>query len=311
MRHIYADNILKEGNSDIESIVKQVDLDWEIVQAPCFYRDPISHELVKTEDYFALKKQGDIVTRLSLTGGDFVPLSPRTLFEIIMKIAHRTMLEIKAAGHTREGKYIYALCEMPEASHVHGVSFKNYLLISSSNEKNQKTRLTPVCISEHAKIQLPVLMTEKPDESSITISHHYTLDADEVAFDILERFRITQSDYFSTLDDFSKAVIDDKLIGQFHHNMYRRFKVGKSVKKEYESAMIDLMSCHETFEQTLSQDMRSTVLSLWLSFNYYFDNLKSRRGGTSGKIHSINFGMDEKTKREAYNELLKLYAKLK
>lgn len=310
MDFMYGENVITCDPTDVDAVAKQVDLDWKIVQQPALYRHPITNELITTRDCYTLRVKGREVTKLSVTGKDHVPIEPKVLLRIIARIAERMSLRIEAAGHTREGKYIYALCSMGDYSKINKMEFNQYLLISTSNEGNQKTRLTPLCINNDLKVQLPVLLSQKPTESSVTISHHYSLDADEVVMELMEKLKATRVDYEASLNSLVGHKVTYEQVSQFHHVIYRRFKVGSSVKKEYDSAMTELMDCYKSVNSTLDNSIRDSFLAVWIAFNHYFDNIKSRRGGLAGKIHSINFGADEKTKREAFSDILELYSKV-
>nr|WP_306309419.1 DUF932 domain-containing protein [Vibrio sp. D431a] len=253
--------------------------------------------------------KGETVTKLSVTGKSHVPVEPKTLLKIIARVAERMDLTIEAAGHTREGKYIFALCSMRSMTTVGETQFNQYLMISTSNEGNQKTRITPLCLNSKLKVQLPVLLSQRPTESSVNISHHYTLDADEVVIELMEKLRATHLDYEGTLQKLCEMSASTEDVKQFHHMIYRRFTVGKSIKKEYDAAMLELMECYKAVNNSIDTTIKGTYLSIWLSLNHYLDNIKKRRGGSTGKIHSLNFGADEKTKREAFSDIISLLIK--
>lgn len=295
----YEQNDLRFIEQSLKSILTNADLDWEIISRPSLYLG-LDNKIKTSQKQLLFKKQNNELHELVSTGKDFSPVNPSHLVNAFLLIKEHINLELISAGHTREGKHIYLLASLKGPVEMLGLTLERCLFFSTSNDGNAKTKITPVTLNEKLSIQLSQSMAPKQTDESYVLSHHYDFDPLEAAIK-LKDLLCGWDAYFDELKDLAEYEANKSSIAEFNHQIYQRFNIGNaSTKRKYELVMQELESNYEQVNQNLPKDIKDTMLAIYMAFNHYIDQTKSRRGELSGKIHSINFGVDGLTKKTSF-----------
>lgn len=309
-----------DPKEDYRKILKLADLDWEYQVKPLFYYD--SHkDLVLCSQKVILIKTSDGEKEVAVRGKDFKCTSAQELYKVFLNLKEELALSLYSIGHTREGKFIYIVCQMcsNENSLPSKLGFKQCLMIYATNDGNGKTKFAPLLIKDDKiEYQLSVLSNKEKNargevdylHTCFELSHHYRFDSTEASFAVRESVDNHLQDFCDSLEQLRAIPIATHNVSEFHHALYARFNIGnEKTKRGYDKVMTELNENYDTFNKNDGGNGR-TLLGLYLSFIYYIDVAKQRKMGLSGRIHSINFTHDNVTKRFAYKELLRIASQI-
>ena len=306
---IYTENDLTAVEMNVDAIADAADLNWEVIKKPALFYDAESKLKPSTKSFLFLNKDGE-QTELDIVGGDFKPLQPKQLISTFLKLSTELGLKLISAGHTRNGKHIYLIASLDDNVEVDDLNFKKCLFFSTSNDGNAKTKITPICINEDVNCQITQSRAPKQKEDSYTLSHHFEFDVFEATQRIKENYERWDT-FFDDIEMLGNVPANKDTITDFHHRIYQRFTIGNaSTIRKYEIVMHELWESYEKTNAILPPKKQGTLLAAFLSFCEYIDFSKHRKGGFSGKVHSINFAADELTKRTALYLCKDIAAKL-
>ena len=289
-------------NQDTDDILRAADLDWSLVLKPCLYFNEDQTLCVGSKRYLLISRYG-VLTEMTVVGRDYKCIQPKSIIDLFQSTSINLPLNLISAGHVRDGKYIYVIGEIMDIKMTEiekELSLRKCIMFSVCNDGNGKMKVTPVIITESGS-QLRLLEGSQAKPLVYELSHHFDFDGDEVLFNIqqnmVEMFRI----FSDEIEFLSSVPISTLAIDEFCHQIFKRFNIGnEKTKRNYDKTFLELKAHYHSLSLYYPEKIQDTMFSLYLFFCDYLDFSKTRKLGINGRIHSVNFGHDSVSKKEAF-----------
>ena len=294
--------------NDKASILRAADLNWSLVLKPCHYFDEDNRLCVGSKRYLLISRNGAL-SEMTVVGRDYKCVQPEHLIDLFQSTDQHIPMNLMSAGHTRDGKYIYVIGEIlniHSTSTEESLSLRKCIMISVCNDGNGKLKVTPIIITKSGS-QLRLVEGDKAKPMVYNLSHHFDFDANEILFNINENITKMFNIFSDEIEYLNSIPITPSVIDEFCHQIFERFNIGnEKTKRNYEKTFNELKEHYNLLSLYQPTEIQDTMFSLYLFFCDYIDFSKTRKLGINGRIHSVNFGQDAVSKKEAFRIIYKL-----
>ena len=294
--------------NDTSSILSAADLNWSLVLKPCLYHNE-NNELTIGNKRYLLILRNKMLTEMTVVGRDYKCVQPASVIELFQKTNEHTPMNLISAGHTRDGKYIYIIGEIIGANKStveKSLSLNRCIMISVCNDGNGKLKVTPIMLSKTGS-QLRLVQGEKAKPLVYELSHHFDFDGEEILYSIRESVFEMFNAFSDEIEYLNSIPITKIIIDEFCHQIFKRFNIGnEKTRRNYEKTFNELKEHYNLLSIYQPKEIQDTMFSLYLFFCDYLDFSKTRKSGINGRIHSVNFGHDSVSKKEAFRLIYKL-----
>ena len=165
----------------IEVWAKSAGMDWSICETPVRYMTERSGMLgeIKTVDDQKVLYRSDTKAPLSVVGGRYQVVQPKTVLEFYRDLTEVSGFELETAGVLKGGRKFWALAKTGKSTVLKGNDVVNgYILLASSCDGTLATVATPTTVRVVCNNTLAVALNGATQ--AIRVPHNTTFDAQTV-----------------------------------------------------------------------------------------------------------------------------------
>jgi phage/plasmid-like protein (TIGR03299 family) len=290
----------------ISEAITAAGLDWKVGLKPLFTAQPDGVRIASAVDHQATYRQSD-GSILGVVGPNYHPLQNSEAFNFFQPFVDSGLVELHTAGSLREGKRVFVLAKVKNATAdiAKGDAVESYVLLSNSHDGSMAVR---VGFSPIRVVCANSLRSAINSERSKLLRVKHTSNVNFALEEVRETMNVLTQEFEATTEQYRSLA--KKQVNEADLRKYVKTVLGipetEHSSKKGEQILDEVRPLFEKGRGNDIPEIKGTLWAAMNSFNEYLGYKRGKNTAQDARLDSLWFGQGATLNQKALDVALEM-----